>query len=294
MRIVFIGTVKFSRCALERVLDMGADVAGVVTRKRSSFNADFADLAPLCEERGVPYLYVQDVNAPESVDWIRSHAPDVIFCFGWSMLLKKEILGIPPLGVVGYHPAKLPMNRGRHPIIWALALGLHETASTFFLMDEGADSGDILSRRPVDIVYGDDAGSLYDRITDVALEQIETLLPELGEGTCLPKPQDHSKANYWRKRNEEDGKIDFRMSSRSVYNLVRALASPYVGAHFCHDGREVKVWKVKEVEIGEKNIEPGKVISVSGDQFTVKCGENAVTLIEHELKSPPEVGEYLF
>jgi len=58
----------------------------------------------------------------------------------------KESLDLPHLGVIDFHPAALPANRGRHPIIWALVLGLQETASTFFFMDEGADSGDIISQ----------------------------------------------------------------------------------------------------------------------------------------------------
>jgi len=64
-----------------------------------------------------------------------------------SSLLKKELLSLPPNGVLGYHPAKLPQNRGRHPLIWSLVLGLEESASTFYFMDEGADSGDILSQK---------------------------------------------------------------------------------------------------------------------------------------------------
>lgn len=47
--------------------------------------------------------------------------------------------------LIGFHPANLPQNRGRHPIIWALFLSLQETASTFFMMDEDTDSGDIIS-----------------------------------------------------------------------------------------------------------------------------------------------------
>ena len=58
--------------------------------------------------------------------------PDIIFCFGWSRLIKEELLKIPKKGVVGYHPAMLPKNRGRHPLIWALALGIKTTGSTFF------------------------------------------------------------------------------------------------------------------------------------------------------------------
>jgi methionyl-tRNA formyltransferase len=83
------------------------------------------------------------------------------------------------LGVVGFHPAALPENRGRHPLIWALVLGLEETASTFFFMDEGADSGDLLSQRRISIEPADDAGSLYARITEVAMCQIREFVPLL-------------------------------------------------------------------------------------------------------------------
>lgn len=68
------------------------------------------------------------------------------------------------MGVIGFHPAALPNNRGRHPIIWALALGLNETASTFFKMDEGADTGDIVSQVKIPICESDYAADLYENI----------------------------------------------------------------------------------------------------------------------------------
>ena len=88
-----------------------------------------------------------------------------------SRLLKEEILSIAPFGVVGFHATALPANRGRHPIIWALVLGLSETASTFFFMDEGADSGDILSQYKLSISENDNAESLYKKVIKVASVQ---------------------------------------------------------------------------------------------------------------------------
>ena len=85
------------------------------------------------------------------------------------------------MGIVGYYPAALPSNRGRHPLIWALVLCLTETASTLFFMDEGADSGDILDQRQVSILPSDDAKSLYQRITQVAISQIPGFVPRLTE-----------------------------------------------------------------------------------------------------------------
>ena len=293
MRIVFIGTVEFSRDALSRCLNLKANVVGVVTRQSSIFNTDFADLAPLATKYDIPVLSAKDINTQESLAWIKEKRPDVIFCFGWSSLLKAEILSIPPLGVVGFHPAALPRNRGRHPLVWALALGLKHTASTFFFMDDSADSGDILSQESVPITYEDDARSLYDKVTNIALTQIDAFLPRLASGNATRVSQDHQQSNSWRKRGYEDGCIDFRMSSRAVYNLVRALAKPYFGAHLQQGKEDVKVWKAREVDYELGNLEPGKVLAVEKDGVLVKCGEGAILLTEHEFAQLPKPGDYL-
>ena len=115
--------------------------------------------------------------------------PDAIYCFGWSHLLSQEVLRAAPLGCVGYHPALLPWNRGRHPIIWALALGLSQTGSTFFLMDEGADTGDILSQRTVPIEDEDDAGTLYEKLKAVACNQTEEIDAMVAQGHLQGIPQ---------------------------------------------------------------------------------------------------------
>ena len=151
MRVIFIGAVEFSLLALKQLVTIGAEVVGVCTSQGSSLNADYADLSPVCREHGIPLIVADDINASVTLDWIRALSPDVIFCFGWSRLLKDELLSVAPLGVVGFHPAALPANRGRHPLIWALALGLEHTGSTFFFMDASVDGGDILSQRCLEI-----------------------------------------------------------------------------------------------------------------------------------------------
>jgi methionyl-tRNA formyltransferase len=87
------------------------------------------------------------------------------------------LLALPPMGVVGCHPAALSANRGRHPRIWALALSLKLTVPTFFIMEEGADSGDIVSPAGVDIAADDDAGSLYLKIVATVCGQFDTPVP---------------------------------------------------------------------------------------------------------------------
>ena len=293
MKIVFIGSVEFSKLALKKIIDCNANVVGVCTKKYSSFNSDFADLTPECKNAKIPIKYVKNINDKESIEWIKKLNPDLIFCFGWSFLIKDELLNLPRMGIVGYHPAELPKNRGRHPLIWALFLGLNSTASTFFFMDNGADTGDILSQVKVNIDREDNARSLYDKITETALLQIEKFIPELESGNYLRKPQDHSLANSWRKRGELDGKIDFRMSSQAIHRLVKALTEPYIGAHVQWRNTDIKVWSTKEVSCKLDNHEPGKILSIENNRIVVKTYDSAIMLIKHNFKIMPTVGEYL-
>lgn len=294
MRVLFIGCVKSSEIFLKKLIEMETDLAGVITKSESKFNSDFVDLGVICRKHKIDYLYVHNVNDQEVKDYIKEKKADLILCLGWSQILDEEILGLSRLGCVGFHPAQLPHNRGRHPLIWALALGLEQTASTLFLMDATADTGKIISQKAVEIDYTDDAASLYNKVMDIAVGQLTEVMHDFENNSLNIIDQSLEEGNSWRKRGKEDGKIDWRMSSRSIYNLVRALTKPYVGAHFLYRDKEYKVWKVRErFEKGFENIEPGKVIKVMPDNnFWIKTGDNLIEVIESDgiqLKT----GEYL-
>lgn len=132
MKILYIGCVQSSYKELKLLIDNHKDVVGVITKESSKFNSDFCDISDLAIQNNIPYLYVNNINDENGVSFIKKQNPDVIYCFGWSQLIKSEILEIPKLGVIGTHPAELPHNRGRHPIIWALVLGLEKTAASPF------------------------------------------------------------------------------------------------------------------------------------------------------------------
>lgn len=293
MRILYIGCVQSSYKELKLLIENKKNIVGVITKSESQFNSDFCDISPLAEEHGIPFLYVKNINDVQSVHFIRKCNPDVIFCLGWSQLIKKEILDIPPLGVIGTHPAELPNNKGRHPIIWALVLGLKTTAATFFKMDESADSGDIIAQEIIPIDYKDYAVDLYKKIEAAECRMLLKLTEDLEKGienvVCINKG-----GNSWRKRSRVDGLIDWRMSSRAIYNLVRALSAPYPGAEFKHGDDNVVVWKVEEIETDKyKNIEPGKVIKVNSDQdIYVKAYDNLIHITECTSNNIQE-GEYL-
>ncbi len=292
MKIFFIGTVGFSKKSLLKLIDLKAEIVGVATKSESQFNADHVDLSPICIKNNIPYKFIRDINSKENVVWIKELHPEVIFCFGWSNLLKKEILKLTPKGVIGFHPTRLPENRGRHPLIWAMVNGMSKSATTFFFMDEGADTGDILSQKEFEIDYEDQAKEVYKKVINNGLSQIQEFYFKLKNNTYQRIPQP-IESNYWRKREKKDGKIDFRMSSFAIYNLVRALSTPYVGAHIEYEGKEVKIWQVKEVKDSRNYIEAGKVLKSSDKYILVKCYDGAIKIVAHEFEKLPIINQYL-
>ena len=83
MRIVFIGSVLFSENALLKLLNLNANIVGIITKEKSSYNSDFIDLSYISKDRNIPFKYVNDINHPNNVKWIDQLKPDILFCFGW-------------------------------------------------------------------------------------------------------------------------------------------------------------------------------------------------------------------
>ncbi len=294
MKILFIGAVLFSYETLKKIISLGGNVVGVVTLKESKFNNDFYDLTSFCEENNIPFIYSKNLNERNSLSWIKELNADILFCFGWSNLIPENILSLFPMKSIGFHPAALPANKGRHPIIWSLVLGLEETASTFFEMRAEADSGPIISQKSIQILDDDDANTLYNKILKTAKIQLEEFLPLLIDRSIIPIEQSNLNSNYWRKRNKNDGYIDWRMSAKSIKNLVRGLTYPYPGASFTFNNFEYVVWESEVIKNDNKNLEPGKILSINPKgNIQIKCGEDAIIIKKISPEIELKVGDYL-
>ena len=297
--VFFIGCVQSSEVALQTLLARPEiEVSGVLTLSFGKFNSDYVDIARVAADAGVHVYDAEKTDAQMLASILHESRSEIVFTIGWSRLLGKNILDIPRFGIVGFHPAALPQNRGRHPLIWALALGLKETASTLFLMDSGADSGPILCQDKVIITPHDDAKSLYEKVITLLPKQIDSVVDGLVMGELKTVEQNHSQATSWRKRGPPDGLIDWRMSAEAIHNLTRALTHPYVGAEFRCGERLIKLWQCEIItEKVPSNAEPGKVLSVDPRGPVIKtglgAGGGALRLLKTESCLKLNIGEYL-
>lgn len=295
LRVIFIGAAKSSTILLKESLKTGIEIVGVCTKKKI-FNSDFADLKKEFYHTNLDFKYIKKINDPKIYNWIKSKRPDLVLCFGWSEILKKKLIKIPAY-TIGFHPSELPKNRGRHPIIWSLALNLKKTASSFFIIkNEKVDSGMIISQKKIFMSSNDNATSLYNKIMISAKKQLKDIFFEFKKKKLkiLHPAKD---TNFWRKRDETDGKIDWRMSAISIDALVRALSSPYPNSHFFLGKDKINVMKSKVIQKKDnqriENIEPGKILLKANNYFDVKCGSGVIRILKINKKIKVKNIQYL-
>ena len=80
--------------------------------------SDYQRLEDIARKAGVTYHDFRNINAPEIVETVRRWEPDLLFVVGLSQIVRKELLQVPKVGCVGFHPTWLPEGRGRAPVAW--------------------------------------------------------------------------------------------------------------------------------------------------------------------------------
>jgi methionyl-tRNA formyltransferase len=246
LRIVLAGSVGSSRLTLQALLRHRANVVGVLELAPDDPAAisGFVRLNDVAIAANVPCVGFQNINAPEIVAQVREWRPDLLFVVGLSQLVKPELLSVPKLACVGFHPTLLPRGRGRAPVAW---LVLDETpgAANFFVMDEGTDSGPILVQERFDVSPTDDAASATTKLEQALDHALDRWLPQLLAGEWNPQPQDEALATYHGKRAPEDGWIDWSRPAREIHALIRAAGRPHPGAYSYLKDRKLLVWRAE-------------------------------------------------
>jgi methionyl-tRNA formyltransferase len=205
-------------------------------------------LDEFCGKHDIALLKCRHINDHELYSSLDFFELDWLFIIGWSQIAGSQILALPKNGVIGAHPTLLPIGRGRASIPWAIVKGLTETGVTLFKMDEGVDTGPIISQSRVPIDAGETATTLYRKIALMHASLVAETFFKLSDETLQILPQDESVATVWPGRKPEDGVIDLDGSVYDAEALVRAVTHPYPGAFFYGNDRKCIVWESRLVD----------------------------------------------
>jgi len=264
---------------LDVLLRRGEDIIAVLSHEDSP-NEEiwFRSVEGLARQNGIPVYTPFSVNTPEWIHRIRQWKPDLIFSFYYRSMISEDILKLPRLGAFNMHGSLLPKYRGRVPVNWAVLNGERETGATLHRMVKRADAGDIVDQQAVPIGPDDTAFEVFAKVTEAAREVLERRIDDIKAGTAPRIPQVESQATTFGGRRPEDGRIDWKQSARSIYDLVRAVTHPYPGAFTEVNGMRFTIWRAKA--LAEFSGVPGQVISIA--PLRVTAGTGALEIIAYQ------------
>ncbi|MDP6580968.1 MAG: methionyl-tRNA formyltransferase [Vicinamibacterales bacterium] len=277
--VVFIGTEEIGWRCLEALLELDARVVGIftLTEARAKEAVAFRSFRPFLD-RSLPVEFVDDINAPEVIERIRSLRPVLAYEIGWSQILSKPLLETPTDGCVGMHCSLLPRHRGRAPVPWSIIFGLRKSGMSLFHLSAGPDDGDLIGQSTFAIQPDDSATEVYAKSVDAAEQLVRIYHPQLEAGTAPRVRQDPRRSDTWPRRTPQDGLIDWDRSAHHLYDWVRALTHPFPGAFtFWRDGKLV-VWRAKP-GMPADGAEAGAILDIDAERgILVGTGEGTLWL----------------
>ena len=293
-RIVYMGTPEFSVGPLDALLKAGYKVVGVVTvpDKPSGRGLKMNESAvkKYAVEKGLPLLQPEKLKDEDFLKALAAWKADLFVVVGFRML-PEVVWSMPKLGTFNLHAALLPQYRGAAPINWAVINGENISGVTTFMIDHKIDTGGIILRSECHIESTDTAGDLHDKLMELGstlvVETVEGLIQKNVElrvqrsfiqGSELLKPAP--------KLTRELQHIDWRDTSRHIYNLIRGL-SPFPCA-FTElvplTGGEPVQLKVYFGEIRtDLHAAPGTVLSDGKTYLAIATEDGAVAITDLQL-----------
>ena len=297
MKIVFMGTPDFAVGALESLVEAGHDVVAVVTQpdkpKGRGKEMQQTPVKACAVKHNIEVFQPVKIKTPEAEEVLKGYGADLFVVAAFGQILSKEILDMPKYGCVNIHASLLPKYRGAAPIQWAILDGEKETGVTIMQMNEGLDTGDMLTKVVVPIEDTDTGESLFDKLAEAGAKLLIETIPQIEAGTLKPEPQDDSLSTYAKMIKKDMGLIDWKKEAVMLERLVRGMNSwPSAYTHF--QGKTLKVWEA-EVETCETEAVPGSVVEVTKNSIKVQTGKDLLVLkqIQLEGKKRMDVAAFL-
>lgn len=298
LRIVYMGTPDFAVPALAALLEAGHTVVAVYSQPpRPAGRGHKVQLSPVhafAEARGLPVFTPKSLRKAEEQAVFAAHQADVAVVAAYGLILPKAILEAPRLGCVNIHGSLLPRWRGAAPIQRSLLAGDAATGIAIMQMDEGLDTGAVLSMEETPIGPADTASTLHDRLAAMGARMVVEAVAGLEAGSLIARPQPEEGVTYAAKLSRDDGRLDWTQTAAHIDRQVRAL-TPWPGCWFDMPadlgGERIKVLAAGLVS-GSGPSAPGVVLD---GELTVACGEGALRLtsVQRPGKAAVSGGDFL-
>ena len=289
LRIVFMGTPGFAVGVLQKLVEDGKNIVGVITspdrpagRGRKIKESDVKQYA---KSQNLAILQPTNLKDPGFLEELKSLQANLHIVVAFRML-PKVVWDMPSYGTFNLHASLLPQYRGAAPINWAIINGETKTGVTTFFIDDKIDTGAIILRREINIGKRENVGSLHDTLMTLGGELVLETVNLIEKDKATPiKQVETTHLKSAPKLTKENTKIDWSLPVEKIDAFIRGL-NPYPAAwSILYNNKEelkVKIYNTN-FEIEKHTLEIGKVISTKKE---MKIAVNNGFLIVEEMQIP--------
>jgi methionyl-tRNA formyltransferase len=245
------------------------------------------DIRKLTLAKGGQFFETRRVGSSKWVQFWESSPTDLLFAVSWRFMVPATVYDRARLGAFVFHDSMLPEYRGFSPTVWSIINGEDHTGVTLFEIAEGVDEGDIIAQKRVPIGADDSIADVLEHVTQTYLDLLEQNLGNLINGNAPRRPQDHSRATYTSKRLPEDNQIEWTASTKSIYNLIRAVSVPYPGAFTYLSGEKIRIWSAVRMSSNRDYVGriAGRIVEVRpGEGSVVLTGDSSLLLTKVQME----------
>jgi len=246
----------------------------------------------LCEDNKIPYFKGNPRNGV-GYDFIEKIEVDIIASINYLFLIEKDIIQHSKQLTFNIHGSLLPKYRGRSPHVWAIINNEKVTGITAHVIDEGCDTGDIISQIKIPISEIETGAELLNKFKIEYYNLILGVFKKLNSGKLELIKQDEQLSTYFGKRTPEDGRINWNWQKHRISNWIRAQAYPYPGAFSYVNNQKLIIDKVDDCSYGFRfDIENGTVLALIPN-IVVKTPNGALEIKKSRQKFTIEIGDIL-
>lgn len=245
IRIVFMGTPEFASNVLKGLVENNYNIVGVVSQPDKEVGRKRILTPSPVKEMALNYglKVLTPVKIRKEYEEVLSLEPDLIITCAYGQIIPKELLDYPKYKCINTHGSLLPKGRGGAPIQRSIMNGEDKTGITIMFMNEKMDEGDILYQEEMPIDIHDTNATLFNKLSDLALQMLLKFLPEYIKGNYKAIKQDNAEATYTYNITKEEEFISFNEDVKKVYDHIRGLLDN-PGAYFVANDKKYKLISV--------------------------------------------------
>ena len=291
IKIGYFADGPWSHLAFEKIIhDPDIDIKFIVPRNDTKDKT----LKNYSHKYNIDYLFPVNINSDKFINRVNKYDCDLFVSLSFNQIFREEVMSIPREGIINCHAGKLPFYRGRNVLNWVLINDETEFGITIHFVDQGIDTGDIISQNVFPIDDSDNYSTLLERAfhgcADLLFETLQTFKDNSFKRISQSKI--HPTGFYCGGREIGDEIIDWNNSSRFIFNFIRSICTPGPIARTNVGNKEIKINNSNFIKNSPKYIgTPGQVLSRTKKGYLVKTRDSFIEI--YDITGKIKIGDKL-